>query len=59
MRKLEKEAGGEVTERNKEKKYRLEKKKLRRSEVDLGGQTLARSSFIGLQRAAQLRPRAC
>ena len=34
-------------------------KKMRRSEVDLGGQTLARSSFIGLQRAAQLRPRAC
>ena len=24
----------------------------------MGGQTLARSSFIGLQRAAQLRPRA-
>ena len=56
MRKLEKEAGGEGTERNKEKKG---EKKLRRSEVDLGGQTLARSSFIGLQRAAQLRPRAC
>ena len=53
---LEKEAGGEGTERNKEKKG---EKKLRRSEVDLGGQTLARSSFIGLQRAAQLRPRSC